>query len=115
MGLFVLAYLVAWTVFLTAQLRGWRVRRAFWGVLIVAVLVPLASVAQTSFQPAEGVVVEDTVARLGPGYAYDPAFEQPLHKAAEFSWMETRAGWVRAQLPDTSEAWLRESDCMQVK
>ncbi|MCY2994671.1 MAG: hypothetical protein NTY19_43440 [Planctomycetota bacterium] len=115
MGLFVLAYLVAWTVFLTVQLRGWRFRCAAWVVLVVAVLVPLVSVAPTSFQPAEAVVIEDTVARLGLGYAYDPAFEQPLHKAAEFSWMETRQGWVRARLPDASEAWLRESDCMQVE
>ena len=84
-------------------------------MLLVAVFLPLISVAQTSFRPAEGVVIEDTVARLGPGYAYDPSFAQPLHKAAEFSWMETRQGWVRAQLPDASEGWLRESDCMKVK
>ena len=114
-GLFVLAYLIAWMVFLAAQLLGWRVRRAVWVVLTVAVLVPLVSVGQTSLRPAEGVVVEDTVARLGPGYAYDPAFQQPLHKAAEFSWLETRHGWVRARLPDASEGWLRESDCMKVE
>jgi len=114
-GLFVLVYLVAWMFFLAAQLMGWRVRRAVWGVLVVAALVPLVSVAQTSFQPAQGVVIEDTIARLGPGYAYDPAFEQPLHKAAEFSWMESRQGWVRARLPDTSEGWLRKSDCMNVE
>jgi hypothetical protein len=114
-GLFVLAYLTAWTVFLTAQLAGWRIRRAIWAVLLVALLMPLVSVAQTSFRPVEGVVIEDTVARLGPGYAYDPAFEQPLHKAAEFSWLETRQGWVRARLPDASEGWLRETDCMKVE
>jgi hypothetical protein len=114
-GLLVLAYLAAWGVFLAAQLSGRRIPRAVWGLLTVAVLVPLASLAQTSFQPAEGVVVEDTVARLGPNYAYDPAFQQPLHKAAEFSWMETRQGWVRARLPDGSEGWLRESDCMRVE
>ena len=37
-GLFVVAYLVAWTVFLAAQLAGWRVRRAVWAVLAVAVM-----------------------------------------------------------------------------
>ena len=114
-GLFVVAYLTASLVFLAAQLAGWRVRRAAWVVLAVVVLVPLVSLAQTSLRPAEGVVIEDTVARLGPGYAYDPAFEQPLHKAAEFSWLETRHGWVRARLPDASEGWLRESDCMKVE
>jgi hypothetical protein len=114
-GLFVLAYLFAWAVFLAAQLGGWRVRRMVWIGVVAAVLVPLVSVAQTSFRPAEGVIIEDTVARLGPGYAYDPAFEQPLHKAAEFSWLETRQGWVRVRLPDASDGWLRESDCMEVK
>jgi hypothetical protein len=113
-GLFVVAYLLAWLVFLAAQLQGWRVRRAVWGVLVAAVLVPLVSVTQTSLQPAEGVVIEDTIARLGPGYAYDPAFEQPLHKAAEFSWLETRDGWVRVRLPDATEGWVRESDCMNL-
>jgi hypothetical protein len=114
-GLFVVAYLTAWLIFLATQLAGWRVRRTVWVVLTVAVFVPLVSVGQTSLRPAEGVVVEDTVARLGPGYAYDPAFQHPLHQAAEFSWLETRQGWVRARLPDASEGWLRESDCMKVE
>ena len=114
-GLFVLAYLVAWMIFVVAQLAGWRVRWTVWAVLVVLVFVPVVSVIQSSVRPAEGVVIEDAVARLGPGYAYDPAFEQPLHKAAELSWMETRQGWVRVRLPDSSEGWLRESDCMKVE
>jgi hypothetical protein len=114
-GTFVLAYSVVWIVILTTQLTGWRVHRAVWVVLLVAVLVPLVSLAQSSFRHAEGVVIEDTVARLGPGYAYDPAFKQPLHKATEFTWLETRRGWVRVRLPDASEGWLRESGCTRVK
>jgi hypothetical protein len=114
-GSFVLAYLTAWTVFLTVQLTGRRVHRAVWVVLLAAVIVPLLSLAQSSLRPAEGVVIEDIVARLGPGYAYDPAFQQPLHKATEFAWIETRQGWVRARLPDASEGWLRESGCMKVE
>jgi hypothetical protein len=113
-GLLVLMYLVAWTIFLAAQLEGWRVARWVWAALVASVLVPLVSVIQTSLQPAEGVVIQDTVARLGPGYAYDPAFERPLHQATEFWWQETRHGWVRARLPDDSEGWLRECDGMQV-
>jgi hypothetical protein len=114
-GSFVLVYSMAWIVLLTTQLTGWRVHRAVWVVLLAAVLVPLVSLAQSSFQHAEGVVIEDRVARLGPGYAYDPAFKQPLHKATEFTWLETRQGWVRLQLPDGSEGWLRESGCIKVK
>ncbi len=114
-GSFVLAYLAAWSVFLMAQLAGWRVRRAVWVVLLVAVIAPLVALAQSSVRPARGVVIEDAVARLGPGYAYDPAFKQPLHKATEFTWLETRQGWVHARLPDASEGWLREPGCMKVE
>lgn len=115
LGLFVLAYLAAWSVFLIAQLAGWKVRRVVWAALVLAAIVPLGSLAQSVFESAEGVVVEDAVARLGPGYAYDPAFQHPLHQAAEFSWIETRQGWVRARLLDGSEGWLRECDCMKVR
>jgi hypothetical protein len=111
----VLAYSIAWIVLLTAQLTGWRVHRAVWIVLLAAAMVPLVSLAQSSLRHAEGIVIEDTVARLGPGYAYDPAFKQPLHQATEFTWLETRQGWVRVRLPDASEGWLRDSGCMQVK
>ena len=110
-----LAYLFAWAVFLTLQLTGRRVHRAVWVVLLAAVIVPLVSLAQSSLRHAEGIVIEDAVARLGPGYAYDPAFERPLHKATEFTWMETRQGWIRVLLPDASEGWLRESGCMKVE
>lgn len=114
-GSFVLAYLIAWAVFLAAQLTGRRAHRVVWVVLLAAVIVPLASLAQSSFRHAEGVVIEDAVARLGPGYAYDPAFEEPLHQATEFTWMETRRGWVRVRLPDDAEGWLRESECNKVE
>jgi hypothetical protein len=114
-GSFVLAYLFAWAVFLTTQLAGWRAHRAVWAVVLALAIVPLVSIAQSSLQPAEGIVIEDTLARLGPGYAYDPAFKQPLHKATEFTWIEARQGWVRVRLPDASEGWLRESGCMKVK
>lgn len=114
-GLFVLIYLAAATLFLMAGLLGWRIPRAVWSLFAGAALLPLVSVAQTCFQAAEGVVIEDTVARLGPGYAYEPAFRQPLHQAAEFSWLETRQGWVRARLPGGAEGWLLEVDCLKVK
>ena len=115
LGSLVLAYLIVWAVFLTAQLTGRRIHRSVWALLLAAVIVPSVSLAQSSLRPAEGVVIEDEVARLGPGYAYNPAFKQPLHKAAEFTWMETRQGWVHVRLPDGSEGWLRESGCMKVE
>jgi 4-amino-4-deoxy-L-arabinose transferase-like glycosyltransferase len=113
-GSCVCAYLVAWMVFITSQLSGRRVRRAVWILLVAAIFVPLVSLAETSLRHDEGVVVIDSVARLGPGYAYDAAFREPLHQATEFKWLETRQGWVHCRLPDDSEGWLPESGCMKV-
>jgi hypothetical protein len=115
LGSFVVIYLLAWSIFLSTQLTGRRIPRGVWIVLLVAALVPLVSLVDTSLQPAEGVVIEDTVARLGPGYAYDAAFKQPLHQATEFVWRESRHGWILSELPDGSEGWIRDIDCMKVK
>lgn len=114
-GLFLLIYLVASLLFLLSQMLGWRLPRTAWALLAGMALVPLLSLTLTPFQPGEGVVIEDTTARQGPGYAYEPAFRQSLHRAAEFAWLETRQGWVRAYLPGAGEGWLRESDCWRVK
>ena len=67
------------------------------------------------FQPLEGVIIQSTEARLGPGYAYEMAYESILHEAVEFQWLETQDGWVHARLPDESEAWLRETSCSPVR
>lgn len=114
-GLLVLVYLLAWVLFLVAQWAGWRIRPGVWVVLAALALGPAVSLVQSSLRPAEGVVIEDSVARLGPGYAYDPAFEQPLHQATEFVWLETRDGWVRARLPDKTETWLAATACGPVQ
>jgi hypothetical protein len=114
-GAFITAYLLAWCLFIVTRLSGWRIPRSMWLLLAVLVSLPLWSLVHTALQPSEGVIIEDCVARLGPGYAYDPAFQQPLHQATEFNWLETRRGWVRVQLPDATEGWLPEFACMEVK
>ena len=80
----------------------------------LGVVLPKEALARLKLAKGDALYITETSDgyRLTP---YDPAFEQPLHKAVEFSWLETRQGWVRARLPDASEGWLRESDCLQVK
>ena len=53
--------------------------------------------------------------RLGPGYAYDAAHDNPLHEATEFQTLEVRNGWIHARMPDKSEVWVPETACMTVK
>jgi hypothetical protein len=114
-GLFTLIYLTGWAAFLIARFFGKRIPRRVWAGLGIAAAVPALSLVWGLSHPSGGVVIQSTEARLGPGYAYDPAYETILHEATEFQWLEKRGGWVRARLPDKSEAWLRESACAAVR
>ena len=110
-GLFVLAYLLAWMLFVAARLLGWRVRRAAWMVLVAVALVPLASVAQSGFQPADGVVIEGhgratrSWLRLRSGLRAAPAQGDRILLAGD----AVRAGCASG-CPTPRKGWLRESD-----
>ena len=114
-GLITLAYLVGWGLFLAARITGRTVPRRAWIVLTIVALVPCVSLLRSLVQAGEGVVIEAAEGRLGPGYAYDSAYESILHESTEFEWVDARNGWVLARLPDDNEAWLRESACVRVK
>ncbi len=112
--LLTLIYLTGWALFLTARVLGKKTPRRTWIVLGIAALIPAASLLTSLFQPSVGVIIEPADVRLGPGYAYDAAYDTPLHEATEFQCLETRNGWIHARMPDKSEAWLCESACVRV-
>lgn len=113
-GWIVLIYLLGWLLFFASRLGGFRIHRAAWIAMAVAVAVPAFSLVVSLFQPREGVIIQQTAARLGPGYAYDPAFKEPLADATEFLWLESHSGWVHAKFPDNTEAWLAEPSVLKV-
>jgi hypothetical protein len=114
-GLLTLMYLTGWAAFLIARFIGKRIPCRAWIVFGIVAAVPALSLIQSVFLPPEGVIIQTTEARLGPGYAYGKALEDPLHEATEFQWLETRDGWARVRLPDESEAWLRETACQSIR
>jgi len=114
-GWIVLVYLFGWLLFFVSRLRGFRVHRVIWIVLAIAILVPSASLITSLFQHREGVIIQQATARLGPGYAYDQAFQSPLVGATEFLWLEERDGWIHSRFPDNSEAWLPEPSVALVR
>ncbi len=114
-GLLTLVYLTGWGIFLTARFIGKTVARRVWIALGISVFLLVLSLLTSFFQPLDGVVVQATEARLGPGYAYEKAYETILHPATEFQWLEEQNGWIQALMADGSEAWLREIDCMLVR
>ncbi len=66
-------------------------------------------------QPDRGVVISSCEARLGPGYAYDVAYDSPMPPAAEFDWLDIHKGWVHARLPNGNTAWIPDSACTRVR
>lgn len=114
-GWIVMVYLSGWLLFFASRFCGFRVHRAVWTVLAAVAAVLSISLLVSAFQPREGVIIQQTAARLGPGYAYDPAFKEQLTDATEFLWLESRDGWVHARFPDNSEAWLASPSVLQVK
>jgi len=114
-ALLTLIYLAGWAIFLTARVIGKKIPRRGWIVLGIVALIPAVSLMTSLSRPLDGVVIESAEARLGPGYAYDAAYDTPLHEATEFQWLENRNGWVHARMPDKSEAWIPETACMTGK
>jgi len=111
-GLLTLIYLTGWAIFLMTRVLGKTIPRRGWIVLSILALIPATSLLQSVFQPLEGVVIESTEARLGPGYAYDAAYDTLLHEATEFQILDVRNGWIHARMTDESESWIPETACV---
>jgi hypothetical protein len=114
-GALTLMYLIAWAAWLTARAFGKTILRKAWVIYSAPAAIIALSLIWSFSQPSEGVVIQPADARLGPGYAYEPAYDGILHEAVEFQWLETRDGWVHARLPDDSEAWIRDTACVKVR
>lgn len=115
MGFLTLLYLTAWLIYILARISGKKIDRRFrlgfgacMGIIAITMLYSL-------MQPARGVVIQSVEARLGPGYAYAPAYESLLHPATEFAWITQEGIWVQARLPDDNTVWLHESSCVKVR
>ena len=77
---------------------------ALWMILGASVALDLPSQSGS----AGGVLVkDDIVVRKGNGEGYDPQFSQPLHEGVEFKVIEQRGGWLRIELADGNQGWVR--------
>ena len=115
-GLLTLMYLIAWAAWLTARIAGRTIPRKAWIIQGGLASVVALSLVWSVSQPSEGVVIQAAEARLGPGYAYEPAYDDNiLPEATEFQWLEEHDGWVHARLPDDSDAWIRETACVKIR
>lgn len=114
-GALTLLYALGWSAFLIARLLAKPIPRKAWALLGLGASTLLASLLQSALQPANGVIIQSTEARLGPGYAYQKAYESLLHDATEFEWLDERNDWVYARFADDQTAWLRKTACIRVR
>ncbi|MCK6471119.1 MAG: tetratricopeptide repeat protein [Planctomycetes bacterium] len=115
-GCFALLFVLA-----SLRLLAWRRTRmhpGLHGAMAVAAALLLVAGAsavlgyQEDVQAEYGVVLETTVARLGPGEDYKEAFVKALQEGAEFELVESRGDWVLARLPGVGEGWLLERNVL---
>jgi len=88
------------------------------GVTLLAVLQfgCLCFLVYTAWQQGkQGVLVAEVVqARKGPGYNYQPAFNQELSNGMEFDLIETRGDWCRISLRDGRECWIPQRQTVRI-
>jgi tetratricopeptide (TPR) repeat protein len=109
-----IGYGLFWLLLAARQL-GLRAKLGYAALACLALWVVLAiSVAMewpSHHGLTEGVLVtSDVVVRKGNGEGYRPQFAQPLHEGVEFKVAERRGDWIRIQLADGNEGWVRERD-----
>jgi tetratricopeptide (TPR) repeat protein len=110
----VIGFWLFWVLLAIRELSP-RVRLGYPAIVCLLVWVSLgASVAMDLHSRSavtEGVLVaNDVVVRKGNGEAYDAQFKHPLHEGVEFQAVEQRGGWVRLELADGSQGWVREHE-----
>jgi hypothetical protein len=85
--------------------RKWLAATVTAAVACLAVAAPL--IAKTCFHHPDGVVIVDAaIARKGPGFAYEAAFNEPVHNGLEVSLLEIRGKWTLVELSDQRQCWL---------
>lgn len=101
--------------FWTVMILRVYVRRVRWryvliplGLITIVLAVSVAADFAAGTRHAEGVLVVDNVmVRKGNGEGFEPQFDQPLHQGVEFKLLERRNDWLRIELPDGQNGWVR--------
>lgn len=58
-----------------------------------------------------GVVVQQqSQVRKGPGFGYEPVYEQPLPEGTEFTLLEKQGDWWKVKLANSDDGWIKAAD-----
>jgi len=113
--LFYSLYLLLWIAIVVAAKKG-SIQRSW----IVALAVPVALIGCsilvhefTGYGQNGVITAESVVARKGDNFAYDPAFNEPLHSGTEFLCLEKRGDWSLISLENGEQCWV-QSDSIKL-
>jgi len=109
---FVVSFIAVWLFLSFNAFRSSGVAKTLAGVSLIFSCIIGISVGSDFIQSVKKsrgvIIVEEIVARKGPGAGYSPAYEGGLHAGTEFKLVEHDRGWFRVRLIDGVECWLPE-------
>jgi hypothetical protein len=104
-GLFLLGWLLLWTLVVVRRRGGWMWVAAG-GLLLIGGL-PLSARLAVDRLGSDGVVTAPATApRTGDGHLYPQATTAPLHAGTEVRRLRQRGDWVEVRLSDGHTCWL---------
>ena len=83
---------------------------AWWSgsaMVIGACFAASVAVSLINSVSGRGVIVQnDVIVRKGDGEAYQPRFEEPIHRGVEFRILESRPIWLHVEFPNGDDGWI---------
>ncbi len=78
-------------------------------------MITVWAIGQTQSLQQGVVIVDEVIARKGPGYAYAQAFDQPLQDGLEFHILESRGEWSLIEFEDDRQCWIPTSQLQFIR
>lgn len=105
--LFIPLYILVLLLFITPLKTRFPV---FYRWIGFAILLPIALLlALSSIETTKGIIIKDSIiAKKGNSLVYEDALMSGLNKGSEFILLEQRNEWIKIQLSDGKEAWIKE-------
>ena len=119
------SFVIVWFAGLAALLFHVRYRKVLTLALtvsagVIAFLIGSLGVYAWSHSNSEGIIiVAEVIGRKGPGYSYQPAFNEAFHDGLEFQVNESRtqqqSQWLQIELSDGRRCWVPEDQVQLIR
>ena len=108
LNIFYTFYFILCSIVIYSYLKQRKLRIVIISMSVLCFLLATSIITHRFvFHGKKGVITADTVvARKGDNYAYDVAFNTPLHSGTEFRCIEQRGEWTLISLVNGDQCWV---------